>query len=281
MTSGSRRSLPNQVVSAMEGKPMTFSGVVAQATVSDLEPALRWYSRVFGRQPDDRPMDGLAEWHLARGAGVQVWAEPDRAGRSSLIVEVSDLDALISRIDEAGITHDPPQDVTASRILTLEDPDGNRLVLSELFDVQISQEDVARAFSSHRFEEVLDRLADDVTWVLPGESPSRDARRSSTPAGGRRGSSPAPRPHGSDSSAPPVKTWSPSTRLPATRGRTGPSSCRRVTSTSSRMTRSARSRPTPSKWTSRWTPRPTKRSPQLRGHPPNTSAGARGCRAGR
>lgn len=29
--------------------------------------------------------------------------------------------------------------------------------------------DIARAFSGHKFEEVFDRLADDVRWILPGQ----------------------------------------------------------------------------------------------------------------
>ena len=35
----------------------------------------------------------------------------------------------------------------------------------------MSPRQVAEAFSSHRFDEVHDRLHDDVSWVLPGQDP--------------------------------------------------------------------------------------------------------------
>ena len=112
---------------------MSFTRVLAQATVNDLTSAEAWYGTLFGRQPDAQPMDGLLEWHLGEGFGVQVWAEPARAGHSSMVLEESDLDGLVARLDEASLEHDPPQDVTASRILALEDPDGNRIVVSGAF----------------------------------------------------------------------------------------------------------------------------------------------------
>ena len=112
---------------------MTIKRVLAQSTVSDLAAAEHWYARLFDRPPDARPMQGLLEWHLADTFGVQVWAEPDRAGHSSIVLDETDLDALVARLDEAGIVHDDPEDVTASRILSLLDPDGNRVVFTGPF----------------------------------------------------------------------------------------------------------------------------------------------------
>ena len=112
---------------------MTIKSVLAQSTVTDLAVAEAWYTRLFGRQPDARPMPGLLEWHLADASGVQVWAESDRAGHSSMVLDESDLDALVARLDAAGISHDGAQDVTSSRILSLLDPDGNRIVFTGAF----------------------------------------------------------------------------------------------------------------------------------------------------
>ena len=109
---------------------MTIQNVLAQATVSDLIAAERWYSTLFGRRPDTRPMDGLIEWHLSDTFGVQVWAEPERAGRSSMVLGESDLDRLAARLTDAGVDHPGPQQATASRILPLLDPDGNRVVFT-------------------------------------------------------------------------------------------------------------------------------------------------------
>ena len=109
---------------------MTIQNVLAQATVSDLAAAEEWYSAVFGRRPDARPMDGLIEWRLRDTFGVQVWLEPERAGRSSMVLGEDDLDGLAARLAEAGIEHSGPEQVTESRILSLEDPDGNRVLVS-------------------------------------------------------------------------------------------------------------------------------------------------------
>ncbi len=112
---------------------MTITRVLAQSTVSDLLVAEDWYTRLFRRGPDARPMAGLLEWHLADTFGIQVWAEPDRAGHSSMVLDESDLEALVVRLDEFGIAHDGPRDATSSRILPLVDPDGNRIVFTSAF----------------------------------------------------------------------------------------------------------------------------------------------------
>jgi hypothetical protein len=54
--------------------------VLAQCTVSDLDRAEQWYTRLFNSPPDARPMPGLLEWHLGDTFGVQVWAKPTVLG---------------------------------------------------------------------------------------------------------------------------------------------------------------------------------------------------------
>ena len=54
----------------------------------------------------------------------------ERAGRSSMVLDATDLDALADRLDRAGLAHPGVQSVTASRILQLEDPDGNTVVVT-------------------------------------------------------------------------------------------------------------------------------------------------------
>ena len=109
---------------------MSTSGVLAQSTVTDLERAEAWYAALFGREPDARPMPGLLEWHLGEGYGVQVWSEPERAGHGSVVLAETDLDGAASRLGAAGLAHDGVEQATASRILRLVDPDGNRVVLT-------------------------------------------------------------------------------------------------------------------------------------------------------
>lgn len=109
---------------------MPVTHVLAQATVSDLDRAERWYAALLGRGPDHRPMDGLLEWHLTDGGGVQVWRDPDRSGRSTLVLGVTDLGAAAADLTAAGIAHPGPQPGGSGRVLELADPDGNRVVLT-------------------------------------------------------------------------------------------------------------------------------------------------------
>ena len=105
---------------------MTITNALASLAVSDLDRAERWYATLFDRAPDARPMDGLLEWHLPDG-GVQVFLG---AGRSGVTLATDDLDAVVAALTAAGVDHDGPQQATASRLLQLADPDGNRVVLT-------------------------------------------------------------------------------------------------------------------------------------------------------
>ncbi len=105
-------------------------GLLAQSTVSDLEAAHTWYATVLGREADAAPMPGLLEWHFSDDAGVQVWEDPTRAGSSTTVVEVADLDEELIKLDRNGIRHDEPMHTPDFRVVTLEDPDRNRLILT-------------------------------------------------------------------------------------------------------------------------------------------------------
>ena len=104
--------------------------LLAHCTVTDLDRAEDWYTRLLGRGPDARPMAGLIEWHLGDSYGLQVWSEPDRAGRSSVVLEETDLDGAAAHATEVGIAHDGPRPGGGARVLQLADPDGNRVVLT-------------------------------------------------------------------------------------------------------------------------------------------------------
>lgn len=97
--------------------------------VSDPDQAAEWYTRLFGRGPDVRPMAGLIEWHLSDTFGLQLWTDPDRAGCSSVVLGETALDAAAERLTDVGIHHAGPEAGGGARILQLNDPDGNHIVL--------------------------------------------------------------------------------------------------------------------------------------------------------
>jgi predicted enzyme related to lactoylglutathione lyase len=108
---------------------MAYTSVLAQSPVTDLEAAEAWYTALLERRPDARPMDGLLEWHLTDGGGLQLWAEPERAGHSTLLLGTDDLDAAATRLTAAGLAHGGPQPGGGGRLLQLTDPAGNRVVI--------------------------------------------------------------------------------------------------------------------------------------------------------
>ena len=109
---------------------MTSTHVLAGALVDDLAAAETWYATLFAREPDARPMDGLLQWHLPDGSGVQVFLDPARAGHGSLVLHESDLDATATRLREASVEHEGPEPGGGARLLRLRDPDGNSVVLT-------------------------------------------------------------------------------------------------------------------------------------------------------
>jgi predicted enzyme related to lactoylglutathione lyase len=111
-------------------KGMALNRILAQSTVSDLTAAERWYTALFGRGPDSRPMVGLLEWHVGETAGLQVWSEPGRAGRSTVVIGTDDVDVVVAALDAAGIGHEGLQPGGGGRILQLTDPDANRVVIT-------------------------------------------------------------------------------------------------------------------------------------------------------
>jgi predicted enzyme related to lactoylglutathione lyase len=112
---------------------MSVNRVLAGVAVSDVETAVPWYERLFGRPADARPMDGLAEWHVPSGGVVQVVASPERAGRSQLTLEVDDLDHEIAAMRDRGLDPDRLDDSTSDKVLiaTATDPEGTAITLVE------------------------------------------------------------------------------------------------------------------------------------------------------
>lgn len=65
--------------------------VLAVVAVSDIEAGKSWYTKLFGRGPDNNPMPNLVEWQVANGAWVQVTEDPQRAGNGMPNLAVSDI----------------------------------------------------------------------------------------------------------------------------------------------------------------------------------------------
>jgi predicted enzyme related to lactoylglutathione lyase len=110
---------------------MSVNRVLADVAVADVDAAVDWYERLFGRPPDVLPMEGLAEWHLPAGGVVQVVASADRAGRSLLTLDLDDLEHELAAMRERGLDAGALDDTTSEKVLiaTTSDPEGNEITL--------------------------------------------------------------------------------------------------------------------------------------------------------
>ncbi len=112
---------------------MRVTLVLAGLAVADVDAALPWYQRLFGRPADKLPMDGLAEWHFPQSGAIQVDEDAERAGRSRLTLNVADLKQELAALRERGLDPAPMDDTTSDKFLfaTVTDPEGNEITIVE------------------------------------------------------------------------------------------------------------------------------------------------------
>jgi predicted enzyme related to lactoylglutathione lyase len=104
---------------------------MAVVTVANFGAGLEWYQRFFGRDADQRPMDGLAEWRITDTGVVQLVHDPERAGRALLTLGVTDLDETTTRLAGLGIATGEVVEGVISRIASITDPEGNTITLAQ------------------------------------------------------------------------------------------------------------------------------------------------------
>ncbi len=110
-----------------QGLPAVFAGI----SVSDLDAAEDWCSRLLGCAPSFHPNDDEAVWEVAPGRSVYVQRRPDHAGHALVTLFVDDLAERVAAIAGRGIS--PHLDETYDngvRKVTYLDPEGNEVGLA-------------------------------------------------------------------------------------------------------------------------------------------------------
>ena len=118
---------------------MSIQNAIASVAVHDLAASLGWYQRLFGRQPDSRPMGEVAEWKFDGGGWLQVYQVDDaRVGHCSVTLAVNSLDEQVGALKALGL--DPRQEVGGDKVraVMLKDPDGNSIAFAEARDPSIA-----------------------------------------------------------------------------------------------------------------------------------------------
>lgn len=111
--------------------------LLAVVAVSDIEQGRAWYSKLFGREPDNNPMDNLVEWQVTGGGWLQVTEDATRAGSGLLNLAVSDLDEGVREVRELGVqTGEIVEANKGVRLCPITDPDNNLIQLVGNFRVK-------------------------------------------------------------------------------------------------------------------------------------------------
>jgi predicted enzyme related to lactoylglutathione lyase len=113
---------------------VSIQNALASVAVKDLKSASQWYERLFRRAPDSKPMAEVAEWKFAQGGWLQVYQLPERAGKGSVTLAVSDLKQQIIELKECGISAGTPMQGPGVSVVMIKDPDGNSIAFAEAAD---------------------------------------------------------------------------------------------------------------------------------------------------
>lgn len=110
---------------------MRIQGIYAAIAATDMAAAEAFYTILFDRGPDDRPMPSLIQWRNVAGANIQIFESPANAGSSLCTIVVPDMAEARAALAAAGLALHGEAQGDYGRIAKLDDPDGNRLTLAE------------------------------------------------------------------------------------------------------------------------------------------------------
>lgn len=110
---------------------MRIQGIYAALATASMDRAEKFYTRIFDREPDDRPMDGLIQWRDVAGANIQIFHDEQNAGSGRLTIVVPKMDEARGSLEEIGVKLTGESEGDYGRIAQLADPDGNRITLAE------------------------------------------------------------------------------------------------------------------------------------------------------
>ena len=109
---------------------MNLQKIYVALLTADLAAAEGWYTKLFGRGPDHRPMDTLLHWELFDQGGLMLSNSDEIAGRGVVFLYVDDLATERSRLQDLGIVLGDDIEGDYSTLAQVRDPDGNLITLA-------------------------------------------------------------------------------------------------------------------------------------------------------
>ncbi|WP_114953829.1 VOC family protein [Sphingosinicella terrae] len=109
---------------------MNLQKIYPALLAADLAAAEGWYTKLFGRGPDHRPMATLLHWELFDQAGLMLSNSEEIACRGSVFLYVADVAAERRRLSGLGIMFGDDNQGDYSTLAQVRDPDGNLITLA-------------------------------------------------------------------------------------------------------------------------------------------------------
>ena len=105
-----------------------IKGVIPVIPVNEFDKALDFYIRLFKKKPDIVPIDGVAEWQLLQGAWIQLSVDPVRAGSTTVVITVDDIEAQYQFCKSNNLTiGEVVEYPEVIKLAELIDPEGNKV----------------------------------------------------------------------------------------------------------------------------------------------------------
>ncbi len=109
---------------------MKIQGLFAIANVADMDKGEAFYTKLLGRAPDDRPMDGLIQWRQ-NYFGIQLFRDAEKAGRSRMTIVTPDMADTRAQLASRGLELEADIEGDFGKIAQIYDPEGNQITLAE------------------------------------------------------------------------------------------------------------------------------------------------------
>ena len=109
---------------------MKVQKIYTALLTADLAAAEDWYTKLFGRGPDNRPMDTLVQWEFFDQGGLALSCDKEIAGTGVMFLYVDDVAAERRRLQGLGIVLGDDIEGDYSTLAQVRDSDGNLLTLA-------------------------------------------------------------------------------------------------------------------------------------------------------
>ena len=117
---------------------MSIDNALASVAVKDLDKAVSWYAQLLG-SAGNRPMPEVAEWTFPRGGALQVYLLPERAGKGSFTLAVSDIEEQVRKLTDMQVDVGHKSSNERVKTVMVTDPDGNHIAFAEAIDPSLAR----------------------------------------------------------------------------------------------------------------------------------------------